>query len=78
MTVFSTSEERAAEARLLNGQVRFYPAEALAQAGGRVVNGPDRKSATMADRELITGQQPFSDGEFTARLLRALTAQSSG
>lgn len=36
MTAFSTSEERFVEPRLLQGQVRFYLAEALAQAGGRV------------------------------------------
>lgn len=72
MTAFSTSEERAAEARLLGGQVRWYPTEALAQAGGRVVTGPDRSSLTVQDRELITGQQPFSDEEFTTVLMRTL------
>ena len=65
MTAFSTSEERFVEPRLLQGQVRFYLAEALAQAGGRVEAGPDRRSATVQDRELITGQQPVSDAEFS-------------
>jgi len=72
MTVFSTSEERFVEPRLLNGQVLYFPAEALAQAGGRVVSGPDRRSATVRDRELITGQQPASHQEFTEVFLSAL------
>ncbi len=72
MTAFTTSEERLAEARLLSGRVRYYPTEALAQAGGRVVSGPDRRSHTVQDRELITGQQPFSDEEFATVFLRAL------
>jgi putative intracellular protease/amidase len=72
MTAFSTSEERFAEPRLLHGQVQFYLAEALAQAGGRVEAGPDRRSATVQDRELITGQQPFSDEEFSKAVVTAL------
>jgi len=72
MTAFSTSEERFVEPRLLHGQVQFYLAEALAQAGGKVEAGPDRRSATVEDRELITGQQPFSDEEFTKAVVAAL------
>jgi len=72
MTVFSTSEERFVEPRLLGGEVLYFPAEALAQAGGRVVSGPDRRSATVRDRELITGQQPASHQEFTEVFLSAL------
>jgi putative intracellular protease/amidase len=72
MTAFTTSEERAAEARLLQGQVRYYPTEALAQAGARVVTGPDRRSLTVQDRHLVTGQQPFSDEEFTRVFMAAL------
>ena len=72
MTAFTTSEERLAEVRLLRGQVRYYPTEALAQAGGRVVSGPDRRSLTVRDRELVTGQQPFSDVEFATAFIHAL------
>ncbi len=72
MTVFSTSEERFVEPRMLGGQVRYYPAEALAQAGGLVVSGADRRPATVRDRELITGQQPASDRAFTEAFLAAL------
>ena len=78
MTAFSTSEERGAEARLLGGQVRFYPAEALAQAGGRVVSGPDRRSLTVQDRELITGQQPLSDEEFATLVIGTLDRIHAG
>ena len=72
MTAFSTSEERFVEPRLLQGQVRFFLAEALAQAGGRVEAGPDRHSAIVQDRELITGQQPVSDAEFSKAVVAAL------
>jgi putative intracellular protease/amidase len=72
MTAFTTSEERLAEERLLKGQVRYYPTEALAQAGARVVTGPDRKSLALQDRNLVTGQQPFSDDEFTRVFMAAL------
>jgi putative intracellular protease/amidase len=72
MTAFTTSEERLAEVRLLQGLVRYYPTEALAQAGARVVTGPDRRSLTVHDRSLVTGQQPFSDEEFTKAFMTAL------
>jgi putative intracellular protease/amidase len=72
MTAFTTSEERLAEERLLQGRVRYYPTEALAQAGARVVTGPDRKSLALQDRNLVTGQQPFSDDEFTRVFMAAL------
>lgn len=78
MTAFSTSEERFVEPRLLQGQVRFYLAEALAQAGGRVEAGPDRRSATVQDRELITGQQPVSDAEFSKVVVAALDRAGIG
>lgn len=72
MTAITTSEERLAEERLLQGKVRYYPTEALAQAGARVVTGPDRKSLAVQDRNLVTGQQPFSDDEFTRVFMEAL------
>lgn len=77
MTAFTTSEERLAEARLLGGPMRYYLTEALSQAGGRVVTGPDRRSLTAQDRELITGQQPFSDEEFTSLFLRKIDGRQA-
>lgn len=77
MTVFSTAEERTAEANQLKGKVQFYPADALAEAGAIVEVGKMWNSHVVQDRELITGRQPFSDAEFTKVFIAALNAQSS-
>jgi putative intracellular protease/amidase len=77
MAVFSTAEERSAEGNQLGGKVRFYPAEALAQAGGRVEVAGDWRSQVVQDRELITGQNPFSDGELSRLLVAALDKASA-
>ncbi|WP_137940257.1 type 1 glutamine amidotransferase domain-containing protein [Chitinivorax sp. B] len=77
MTVFSTAEERAVEPGQLKGEVAFYPAEALAEAGGRVQNAGKWKSEVVQDRELITGQQPFSDATLAELFIKALDAQRS-
>ncbi len=72
MTAFTTAEERVAETGQLGGKVLFYPADALAEAGGRVERGPSWKSEVVQDRELITGQQPFSDEAFSVAMIKAL------
>ncbi len=77
MTVFGTAEERMAEQSQLNGKVLFYPAEALAEAGGIVESGKSWQNHVVKDRELITGRQPFSDEEFTAVFIEALNAQKA-
>ena len=76
MTVFSTSEEKQVEGpgKQLGGSMPFYVANALQDAGAEVVNGPDWKSYVVEDRELVTGQQPFSDGEFAKVLIRKIEA----
>lgn len=74
MTVFSTAEERAAEQDQLKGSVKFYPAEALAEAGAIVETGKAWQNHVVQDRELITGRQPFSDEEFTRVFIAALDA----
>ncbi|WP_394831456.1 type 1 glutamine amidotransferase domain-containing protein [Pendulispora rubella] len=78
MTAFSTAEEKTAEEggtrAFLGGKVRFYPDEALRMAGGNVETAPPGKSHVVHDRELFTGQQPFSDAEFAAQFLPALLA----
>lgn len=74
LTTFSTAEEMAIEGRL-GGRIPFYTADALAEAGAHV----DRVAAfhpnVVQDRELISGQQPFSSealGEaFVAKLKAA-------
>ncbi|NWE67802.1 type 1 glutamine amidotransferase domain-containing protein [Pseudomonas gingeri] len=66
LTAFSTAEEQQIEGagKQLGGNVRFYAADALAKAGARVETGEAWKSKVVVDRELVTGQQPFSDESF--------------
>jgi putative intracellular protease/amidase len=76
ITAFATSEEKQVEGpgKQLGGSVRYYLADALSDAGAEVTNGPDWKSYVVEDRELLTGQQPFSDGEFATALIRKIDA----
>lgn len=61
LTVFSTGEEQALEgAGGLGGNVQFYPVNALAEAGAHVDTLANWHPNVIVDRELITGQQPFS------------------
>ncbi|WP_232375457.1 type 1 glutamine amidotransferase domain-containing protein [Mycolicibacterium baixiangningiae] len=65
MTVFSNEEEKWAEQNILKGeQVLFYPADALTAAGGAVESRGAFECNVVHDRELITGQNPFSDRPF--------------
>jgi putative intracellular protease/amidase len=68
MTVFSTGEEQLLEnpkgPLYIGGDVQFYPVNALAEAGGRVVSLANWHSNVVVDRELITAQQPMSAPEF--------------
>jgi putative intracellular protease/amidase len=78
MTVFSDDEEKWAEENILDGdQVVFYPADALTAAGGQVQARGAFEPHAVQDRELITGQNPFSDGPFTDLLVRALDRASA-
>jgi putative intracellular protease/amidase len=77
MTVFSTPEEQQNEtSAALGGKVKFYPADRLAAAGGKVDNAAPWTSHAVRDRELITGQNPMSEAEFTTLLLKALRGES--
>jgi putative intracellular protease/amidase len=71
MTVFSSAEEGQAE-KMLGGTPQFQPEEALRIAGGSVSVGKEWQSNVVQDRELITAQNPFSDGQFVETLLAAL------
>jgi putative intracellular protease/amidase len=72
MTIFSTAEEQQREPLEIGGKVLFYPDFALSTAGGDVsVLGP-WKSYVTHDRELICGQNPFSDEALLKLLLPAL------
>jgi putative intracellular protease/amidase len=72
MTIFSTSEEKISESKQLGGKMHFYPEEAMKIAGGDVRVSPSWQSHVVQDRELITGQNPFSDNELTEVLLRKI------
>lgn len=79
MTAFSTKEEQQEEPGqddALKGFVKFYPDEALGNAGGHVlVNAIKWRSNVVVDRELITGENPFSDRELAAEFIKALKTQ---
>jgi putative intracellular protease/amidase len=78
MTVFSDEEEKWAEEHILRGErVQFYPAYALATAGGKVQNKGLFKPNVVQDRELITGQNPFSDGPFAELFLKTLARSTT-
>ena len=73
MTVFSVSEERAAEDSLLHGRLCFTMPDALALAGSTVsTDAEDSAPNVVVDRELITGQNPSSDHLIAAKLVEAL------
>ncbi|ADH91602.1 ThiJ/PfpI domain protein [Ancylobacter novellus DSM 506] len=73
MTVFSASEETAAENNLLGGKLYFDMPKALRLAGGQVTTNPvDFAPNVVVDRELITGQNPGSDHLLATSLVEAL------
>jgi putative intracellular protease/amidase len=72
MTIFSTAEEQQREPQEIGGKVLFYPDFALKTAGGDVSVRPPWTSYVLQDRELISGQNPFSDQALLELLLPAL------
>jgi hypothetical protein len=66
MTIFSTAEEQQREPLEIDGKVLFYPDFALRTGGGDYV---------LQDRELISGQNPFSDEALLELLLSALNGK---
>jgi putative intracellular protease/amidase len=72
MTIFSTAEEQQREPLEIGGKVLFYPDFALRTAGGDVSVVEPWKSHVLQDRELISGQNPFSDQALLNLLLPAL------
>lgn len=75
MTIFSTAEEQQREPVEIGGKVLFYPDFALRAAGGDVSVVEPWKSYVIQDRELISGQNPFSDQELLSHLLPALNTR---
>jgi putative intracellular protease/amidase len=77
MTIFSTAEEQQREPQEIGGKVLFYPDFALRTAGGDVSVLAPWSSYVLQDRELITGQNPFSDEAILKLLLPALHGRRS-
>ena len=77
MTIFSTAEEQQREPQEIGGKVLFYPDFALRNAGGDVSVLAPWKSYALQDRELISGQNPFSDEAVLKLLLSALDTKEN-
>jgi putative intracellular protease/amidase len=77
MTIFSTAEEQQREPLEIGGKVLFYPDFALRTAGGDVSVVEPWESYVLQDRELISGQNPFSDQELLNLLLPALEGKKN-
>jgi putative intracellular protease/amidase len=74
MTIFSDPEEQVFEGSLKPLRLQFYPAKAMAGAGGSMSYAQAWKPHVVVDRELITGQNPFSDKVLAKALLEQLEA----
>jgi len=75
MTIFSTAEEQQREPLEIGGKVLFYPDFALRTAGADVSVAAPWQSYVLQDREVISGQNPFSDEALLKLLLPALDAK---
>ncbi|MFY8274511.1 type 1 glutamine amidotransferase domain-containing protein [Pseudoalteromonas sp. SSDWG2] len=76
MTIFSNPEEAIFEGSLNGKKLRYYPAEAMAAAGGNMEFAEQWQPNVVVDRELITGQNPFSDKQLAKELISALEQRS--
>ncbi|TBY76483.1 type 1 glutamine amidotransferase domain-containing protein [Rhizobium leguminosarum bv. viciae] len=73
LTVFSNREEEMAKGLLNGGEMKFYPQDALTQAGGRFSRAEAPFAAhVIVDRELVTGQNPASAPALAQELLSRL------
>ena len=72
MTIFSDPEEQVFEGSLNDQRLLFYPANAMAMAGGDMGYAKPWQPNVVVDRELITGQNPFSDKALAKALLEKL------
>lgn len=79
VTVFATGEEQFIEGpgKQLGGSVLFYAANALAQAGAHVDRSAAFQPNVVEDRELVSGQQPFSSDAFGDAYVAKLMASGS-
>jgi len=72
MTIFSTPEEQVFERSLNGKQIRYYPAAAMQAAGANLEQAEAWQPNVVIDRELITGQNPFSDKVLAEALIKQL------
>lgn len=72
MTIFSDPEEAVYESSLNGAKLSYYPAKAMAYAGGDMKFNTAWQPHVVVDRELITGQNPFSDHALAKALLEKL------
>ncbi|RCL27540.1 type 1 glutamine amidotransferase domain-containing protein [Pseudomonas sp. AFG_SD02_1510_Pfu_092] len=77
MTIFSDPEEQVFEGSLKDQRLLFYPANAMATAGGEMGYAEAWQPHVVVDRELITGQNPFSDKALAKALLDKLAGPGS-
>lgn len=76
MTVYSTAEEKGVE-EWLGNDIEFYMEDALRNAGANVTVGEKDKPYIVVDRELVTGQNPFSDHLLIKAVLDRLETQKA-
>lgn len=72
MTIFSDAEEAVFEDSLNGDKLQYYPGKAMQQAGGAMQYSAAWTPNVVVDRELITGQNPFSDKALAAAMLDKL------
>ncbi|QWA31447.1 type 1 glutamine amidotransferase domain-containing protein [Pseudomonas sp. RC3H12] len=77
MTIFSDPEEQVFEGSLKEQRLQFYPAKAMDGAGGDMSYAQAWQPHVVVDRELITGQNPFSDKALAKALLEQLESVGS-
>lgn len=75
MTIFSNEEEAVFEASLNGDKLQYYPGKAMQQAGGAMQYSEAWTPNVVVDRELITGQNPFSDKALAQAVLEQLQQQ---
>jgi len=71
MTVFSTAGDQKRE-KEWGGKLFFYPEDILRDTGGIVVEAPTSQPHWIEDRELLTGQNPFSADVFGDQLVKKM------
>ncbi|WP_105188664.1 type 1 glutamine amidotransferase domain-containing protein [Pseudoalteromonas sp. T1lg48] len=76
MTIFSNPEEATFESSLEGKKLRYYPAKAMSNAGAEMQFAEQWQPNVVIDRELITGQNPFSDKQLASALISALQQRS--